>query len=120
MLTEGTHAVLARSRLSPQRIEEAVDFISPVFLNTPQFLSEPLSARFGARVVLKVETNNPIGSFKGRGAENYAAQSPRNLRLVCGSAGNFGQALAYSGRARGIRVIVYAAETANPHEAWRE
>jgi threonine dehydratase len=34
--------------------------------------------------------------------------------MVCASAGNLGQALAYSGRARGLGVTVVAARTANP------
>jgi threonine dehydratase len=35
-------------------------------------------------------------------------------RVVCASAGNLGQALAYSGRHRGLEVTVVAARTANP------
>src|SRR5260370_958779 len=35
-------------------------------------------------------------------------------RLVCASAGNRGQALAYSGSGRGLGVTVVAARTANP------
>jgi threonine dehydratase len=35
-------------------------------------------------------------------------------RVVCASAGNLGQALAYSGRRRGLEVTVVAARTANP------
>jgi threonine dehydratase len=34
--------------------------------------------------------------------------------MVCASAGNLGQALAYSGRRRGLEVTVVAARTANP------
>jgi threonine dehydratase len=34
--------------------------------------------------------------------------------VVCASAGNLGQALAYSGRRRGLEVTVVAARTANP------
>ena len=33
---------------------------------------------------------------------------------MCASAGNFGQAMAYACRARGVPLTVYAAETANP------
>ena len=53
--------------LSPQRIAAAVDTIDPAFLNTPQFVSERLSAGLQREVLVKVETLNPIGSFKGRG-----------------------------------------------------
>src|SRR5207245_2806970 len=62
-----------QSRLSLKRIEEAVHSIDPVFLNTPQFLSEQLSGALGMRLVLKVETVNPIRSFKGRGADYFVS-----------------------------------------------
>ncbi len=104
-------------RLSLERIEAAACAIDAVFLNTPQFEAEPLSAVLGARVVLKVETLNPIRSFKGRGASHYMAQLAQaapGAEVVCASAGNFGQAMAYAGRARGIAVTVYAAESASP------
>ena len=53
--------------LSLERIEAAQEEIDPVFLDTPQFVDERLSAAFGREVLVKVETLNPIGSFKGRG-----------------------------------------------------
>jgi threonine dehydratase len=54
--------------ISLQRIEEARSVIDPVFLDTPQFRSDSLSAALGAEVVLKIECLNPVRSFKGRGA----------------------------------------------------
>ena len=53
--------------LSPERIATAADRIDPVFLDTPQFVDERLSGVLGREVLVKVETLNPIGSFKGRG-----------------------------------------------------
>jgi len=53
--------------ISADRISEAAAVIDPVFLHTPQFVSEPLSARLRVTTHLKVETVNPIRSFKGRG-----------------------------------------------------
>jgi len=41
------------------------------------------------------------------------ARSPRPKIAVCASAGNLGQALAYSGRARGVGVTVIAGASAN-------
>jgi threonine dehydratase len=87
-------------RLSLERIEAAAGAIDAVFLDTPQFEPEPLSAPLGARVVLKVETLNPIRSFKGRGASHYTARVAPGAEVICASAGNFGQAMAYAGRAR--------------------
>lgn len=103
------------SRLSLERIERAAATIDPVFLNTPQFESEPLSDALDMRLVLKIETINPIRSFKGRGADFLLSDaSADSAPLVCASAGNFGQALAYAARKRGRQLVVFAAETANP------
>ena len=67
-------------------------------------------------MTLKVETLNPVRSFKGRGTETVAAVARGHgaSRVICASAGNLGQALAYSGRRRGLEVTVVAARTANP------
>jgi len=54
-----------------------------------------LSSLLGCRIELKVETLNPIRSFKGRGASFFVHEAPATLagqRLVCASAGNWGQA----------------------------
>ncbi len=101
-------------RISIERIEQAISVIGPEFLNTPQFECEPLSAELGARVVVKIETINPIRSFKGRGSEFYMAKVPAGSEVVCASAGNFGQAIAYSARRRAVRATVFAARNANP------
>ena len=101
-------------RVSLERIAQAAGTIDPVFLHSPQFECEPLSAVLGVRLVLKVETANPIRCFKGRGADWLVSQAAPGRALVCASAGNFGQAMAYACRARGRSVTVYAATTANP------
>ena len=104
-------------RLSLDNIADAARSIDPLFLHTPQFGSEGLSARFGQELTLKVETVNPIGCFKGRGASFYVARmaaSGRVTPMVCASAGNFGQALAYACRAHGFPLTVFASVHANP------
>jgi threonine dehydratase len=102
--------------ISLDRIERARFAIDPVFLDTPQFRSDALSALLDADVSLKVECLNPLRSFKGRGAcwftDSNRDSAPRPW--VCASAGNFGQGLAYAGRARGIPIRVFASERANP------
>lgn len=107
--------------LSLERIEEARSVIDPAFLDTPQFRSDALSEALGADVWLKIECLNPLRSFKGRGACYFAhlheKSAPRPW--VCASAGNFGQGLAYAARSRGIPILVFAAETANPTKVAR-
>jgi len=103
------------SRLFVGNIERASQLIDPVFLNTPQFQSDRLSQQLAMEMILKIETVNPIRSFKGRGAEFLVACLPAGQQtLVCASAGNFGQGLAYAARKRGSRAIVFAAQTASP------
>ena len=51
--------------LHPKTIEQAAKVIDPVFLNTPQFELDALSEVLDMRLIVKVETLNPIRSFKG-------------------------------------------------------
>jgi threonine dehydratase len=101
-------------RLSLDRIEQASQTIDPIFLHTPQFVCEPLSDELGIRVALKIEIVNPIRSFKGRGADWLVSQVSQHDHLMCASAGNFGQAMAYACRKRGIHLTIYASTRANP------
>jgi len=112
-MTQSTH------RLSIERIEQATKIIDPVFLNSPQFVCEPLSEELGKRLALKIETLNPIRSFKGRGADFLVSQVKDDARLVCASAGNFGQAMAYACRKRGLNLTIYASTRANPFKVER-
>ncbi len=101
--------------VSIDRIREASGGIGQVFLNSPQFVSEPLSEQFGVTVVLKVETVNPIRNFKGRGTDYLLHRlGPDEKGIVCASAGNFGLGMAYACRKRGRKLTVFAAHSANP------
>ncbi|HYG72670.1 MAG TPA: pyridoxal-phosphate dependent enzyme [Actinomycetota bacterium] len=116
------HAALVGSarpthRLSLPAIAGAARTIDPVFLRSPQYECDTLSDAVGCVLTLKVETLNPIRSFKGRGADHFVARladAGDDRPLVCASAGNFGQAMAYACRARGRPILVFASERANP------
>ena len=94
--------------------------IPPEFRDTPHYVHDGLSARLGVPVIVKVETANPIRSFKGRGtwiavhalARDGAIGPDRPI--VCASAGNFGQGVAYAARSLDINAIVFASRHANP------
>jgi len=101
-------------RLSLDQIARASTVIDPVFLNTPQLRAESLESALGCRLVVKVETLNPIRCFKGRGASFFASGLPAGATIVCASAGNFGQAMAYACRSRSARAIIFASVNANP------
>jgi threonine dehydratase len=96
------------------RIEEAARIVDPVFRDSPQFVSEQLCAVLGRNVLVKIETTNPLGSFKGRGADFLVRSLPPGSTVVCASSGNFGVALAYAAGARGIAVHVYVSPGINP------
>ena len=102
------------TRLDTARIQAARRVIDPVFLDTPLYHCEALEPVLGCALSIKLETANPVRSFKGRGTEviasRLAADGPRSV--VCASAGNLGQALAWSGRGRGLEVTVVASRFA--------
>ena len=99
---------------SADRIADAMRIIDSVFLHSPLLRGTALDRVLGVELGLKVESLNPIRSFKGRGTELFVATLHDRQPLVCASAGNFGQGLARAGRRHGIPVTVFAAERANP------
>jgi threonine dehydratase len=105
--------------LSLERIEEASRVVDPAFRDSPQFADVRLSSALGRDVVVKVETLNPLGSFKGRGADFAVGSFDPSRTLVCATAGNFGQAIAYAARSHGVPVHVFLAENANPAKVER-
>lgn len=111
-----------KHRLSLENIRQSAGVIDPVFLNSPQFSCEPLSAALGCELTLKLEFTNPIRSFKGRGASylirQLAAQGDSRT-VVCGSAGNFGQAMAYACREAGRKIVIFASVNASPLKVGR-
>src|SRR2546430_1485282 len=101
--------------ISIERIREAAEVIDPDLLDTPPFVCEPLSGRIGVTTLLKVESVNPIRSFKGRGTAYLLDRLGVDRRgIVCASAGHFGQGMAYACRKRSRPLTVVGARTANP------
>lgn len=106
--------VVHETRLDTARIRSARRVIDPIFLDTPLYRCEALEPHLGCAVSIKLETANPVRSFKARGTEVVASLlADRGSRaVVCASAGNLGQALAWSGRGRGLDVTVVASRFA--------
>jgi threonine dehydratase len=63
---------------------------------------------------VKVETCNQIRSFKARGAQFLVSQMSGSPHLVCATAGNFGQGMAYAARRRGWPITIFVGANANP------
>jgi len=102
-------------KISVANIAAAPPRIDPVFLDSPVLQDTSLDRSLGCQLVAKVETDNPVGSFKGRGTELFAATALNpGQTVVCASAGNFGQGLARAAGRRGHACVVFAAENANP------
>jgi threonine dehydratase len=105
--------------LAPEAIRAAHRSIHPAFTNSPQFVHDGLSARLGLPVIVKVETVNPIRSFKGRGTWVVVDALVREgvigagRPVVCASAGNFGQGIAFAAGAAGVTSVVFASRNAN-------
>jgi threonine dehydratase len=105
--------------LTPEAIRAAAAVIDPVFTGSPQYVHDGLSGRLGVPVVVKVETINPIRTFKGRGtwvAIHGLAGEGRigpDQAVVVASAGNFGQGVAYAARALRIPAVVFTSRNAN-------
>jgi threonine dehydratase len=84
--------------------------IGDIARHTPVLPSATLSNRAGgANVLLKAESLQRTGSFKIRGALNKLAAVGEACGggVVCGSAGNHAQALAFAARTRGVACEVF-------------
>jgi len=91
-------------------IDDAAERIAPVLARTPLQPSKRLSERYGARVLLKREDLQEVRSFKIRGAYNRIARlSPDEAArgVVCASAGNHAQGVAYACAALDIRATIF-------------
>jgi threonine dehydratase len=95
-------------------IERAARAGEGVVRETPIITTRTLSERAGTRIVLKAENLQGTGSFKLRGAmAKIAALGEETTRgVVCGSAGNHAQAVAYAARWRGVPCEVFMPEAA--------
>ncbi len=85
--------------LSAAAIERAADVLRPVVRRTPLESSSRLAEATGRPVLLKREDIQVCRSYKVRGAYNLIASldaAQRRRGVVCASAGNHGQGLAYA------------------------
>ncbi|GAB4401816.1 MAG: threonine ammonia-lyase, biosynthetic [Rhodoferax sp.] len=76
---------------------------------SPLEVARALSARLGNTVLLKREDQQPVHSFKLRGAYNKMAHlSPAALKrgVICASAGNHAQGVALGARRLGCRAVI--------------
>jgi len=92
----------------------AADRLAGVLAPTPLEPSRRLSERVGGQVLLKREDLSPVRSYKVRGAYNVLAQlseTERAAGVVCASAGNHGQGVAFACSALDVHGRVYVPRT---------
>ncbi len=78
---------------------------------TPFVPSPYMTARAGHDFLMKLETCQPIGAFKLRGAMNAVMSLPDGVAgVTCCSTGNHGRGVAYAAARRGIRAVICMSE----------
>ncbi|WP_410787078.1 threonine ammonia-lyase IlvA [Kribbella sp. C-35] len=105
---------VARPTVDAEAVEEAIKRLDGVAVRTPLERNLRLSERTGAQVWLKREDLQIGRSYKLRGAYNLIAQlddAAKAAGVVCASAGNHGQGLAYSCHMLGVHGKVYVPRT---------
>jgi threonine dehydratase len=95
-------------------IIKAGQALKGIINKTPLLRNEILSERYNCNVYLKREDLQIVRSFKLRGAYNMIQSIPSDQLsngVVCASAGNHAQGVAYSCKALGIRGRIYVPST---------
>jgi len=85
--------------LTIEKIQSAKSKLNTIVSNTPLQFNQYLSEKYNASVFLKREDLQIVRSFKIRGAYNKISSLDKNIAqksIVCASAGNHAQGVAYS------------------------
>jgi len=88
----------------------AAEALSGVLGVTPLFKNELLSSKSGARVWLKREDLQVVRSYKIRGAYtkmNGLSEAEKQLGVVCASAGNHAQGVAFACEKMGVKGTIF-------------
>lgn len=101
-------------RIALEEIVQAQMHLKDVVVRTPLQYNRVLSERYGCQVWLKREDLQIVRSFKIRGAYHLMrslSQEELNNGVVCASAGNHAQGVAYSCQTLGIPGKIYMPST---------
>ena len=90
-----------------ENIKTAKQRISAVVQTTPLMENLQYSNIYQANVLLKREDLQQVRSYKIRGAYNKIAQHPNIKHVVCASAGNHAQGVAYTCQKLNIKGTIY-------------
>lgn len=101
------------------KVYEAKERIKNVALHTPLMKNENLSEEFFAQVYLKREDLQPVRSYKLRGAYNKIVSltdQEKTKGVVCASAGNHAQGVAYACYKLNIKATIFMPVTTPPQK----
>lgn len=85
--------------ITAKNVEQAYEVLKRVVVRTPLDYSRYLSEKYGATIYIKRENEQRVRSFKIRGAYYAISQlsdEEKSLGVVCASAGNHAQGVAYT------------------------
>ncbi len=102
--------MVTESHIPTLNINAAYYTLKNVVLKTPLQYHRKLSEKFAAEIYLKREDLQVVRSYKLRGAYNLIQSLTEEQRLrgvVCASAGNHAQGVAFSCRQLNIRGVIY-------------
>lgn len=100
----------AKSHTIPFDYKTAVERLKPVVKRTPLVFSHSLSRKYQCQVYLKREDLQVVRSYKIRGAYNMISSLPNEQLkqgVVCASAGNHAQGVAYSCKKLGVKGVIF-------------
>ncbi|WP_125771834.1 threonine ammonia-lyase IlvA [Companilactobacillus furfuricola] len=103
-----------RTVLTEQEVENAYRVLKPVVEHTPLQHSDYLSQKYHCQVYLKREDLQQVRSFKIRGAYYAISQTPESDRkrgVVCASAGNHAQGVAWTSRKMDLPATIFMPTT---------
>lgn len=103
------------SAITLESIREAAAGLEGVAVRTALLAAPELSQRAGVPVFLKLESQQPTGAFKTRGAWTAVRRLPPAVRargVITYSSGNHGQAVAFAAHRLGVRAVIVMPETA--------
>src|SRR5690606_39726949 len=93
-----------------EKVYQAKERIKDVAIHTPLMKNENLSAEFSAQIWLKREDLQPVRSYKLRGAYNKISSLSaveKKGEVVCASAGNHAQGVAYACNKLNIKATIF-------------
>ncbi len=100
--------------IDSKAVLEAYEVLKPIVLRTPLQYDFYLSRKYGAKIYLKREDLQKVRSFKLRGASYAIKRLPSEVLangVVCASAGNHAQGVAYICNELGVKAVIFMPST---------